>query len=72
MKKVLITAIAGDIAQGVAAVVRETFPTWRLIGTDIHPRHGGQLFVDTLLEAPRADAPGYDEWLVGLIRKYRK
>lgn len=67
MKTILITAIAGDIAQGVATIVRETFPQWRLIGTDIHPRHGGALFVDMLLEAPRADAPGYDAWLKQLI-----
>lgn len=67
MKTVLITAIAGDIAQGVATIVRAAFPKWRLIGSDIHPRHGGNLFVDTLLEAPRADAPGYDAWLDDVV-----
>ncbi|KKR81823.1 MAG: Alkyl hydroperoxide reductase, F subunit [Parcubacteria group bacterium GW2011_GWD2_40_9] len=69
MKTVLITAIAGDIAQGVATILRETFPKWRLIGTDIHARHGGNLFVDQLLQAPRADDPGYDEWLGELIER---
>lgn len=69
MKNVLITAIGGDIAQNVAAIVRETYPDWRLIGTDIHDRHGGALFVDTLHRGPAASHPEYGEWLSDLIQK---
>lgn len=69
MKTVLITAIAGDIAQGIATIVRETFPEWRLIGMDIHTRHGGELFVDKLFQAPKASDPCYGEWLDNLISR---
>lgn len=67
MKTVLITAIAGDIAQGIATIIREKYPSWRLIGMDIHDRHGGILFVDKLFKAPKASDPSYDNWLKELI-----
>ena len=38
---VLITAIGGDVAQGVAQIIREQRPGWRLIGADTHKEHGG-------------------------------
>ena len=45
-KVVLITGIGGDIAQGVATILRESRPDLRLIGVDVHTQHGGHLFVD--------------------------
>jgi carbamoyl-phosphate synthase large subunit len=69
MKTVLITAIAGDIAQGIASIIRETYPDWRLLGMDIHARHGGELFVDKLFQAPKASDPSYDDWLRDIIDK---
>lgn len=69
MKTVLVTAIAGDIAQAIAAIIRETFPDWRLIGMDVHDRHGGGLFVGKLYRAPRAADPRYEEWLNDLIHQ---
>jgi len=67
MTTVLITAIAGDIAQSVAVIIRETFPDWRLVGADVHDRHGGQLFVDVLARAPYASDPGYLPWLRAVV-----
>jgi len=67
MTTLLITAIGGDIAQGVATIIRETYPSWRLIGMDIHERHGGELFVDRLYRAPAASNASYDDWLKDLI-----
>jgi carbamoyl-phosphate synthase large subunit len=64
----LITAIGGDIAQGVATVVRECFPDWRLLGCDIQKRHGGRLFVDRIDLAPPATDPAYGEWLAAHAR----
>lgn len=69
MTTVLITAIGGDIAQGLAAIIRETYPQWRLIGMDIHERHGGQLYVDAFYKAPAVAHPTYHDWLADLIRK---
>lgn len=67
MTTLLITGIGGDIAQGVATIVRERFPEWRLLGADIHERHGGCLFVDQVHLAPRVSDSGYDRWLQALI-----
>lgn len=69
MTTVLITAIGGDIAQSVATIVRETYPSWRLLGADIHDRHGGSLFVDRMQVAPPASDAGYVAWLDGLLRQ---
>lgn len=68
-KTVLITGIGGDVAQGVATIVRETFPEWRVIGMDIHERHGGVLFADIFHVAPRVDDSSYDGWLEALIAR---
>lgn len=67
MTTALITAIGGDIAQGVATIIRETYSSWRLIGTDLHERHGGELYVDVFARAPAASDSGYDNWLSELI-----
>ena len=64
MKTVLITGIGGDIAQGVASVIRESRPKLRLIGVDMHGQHGGVHFVDDFVEIPPAGAPDY----LGAIR----
>lgn len=69
MKTILITGIGGDIAQGVATIVRETFPGWRVVGADIHHRHGGALFVDQVFRAPVATDPLYDQWLAELLAR---
>jgi carbamoyl-phosphate synthase large subunit len=59
MKSILITGIGGDIAQGVATILRSRWPSCRLVGTDTHEQHGGRLFVDELRILPAASDPGY-------------
>lgn len=68
-KNVLITAIGGDIAQGIAAILRQSFPDWRLTGMDVHSRHAGSLFVDQFHEAPRASDPAYEDALRALVSR---
>ncbi|TLM66167.1 MAG: ATP-grasp domain-containing protein [Deltaproteobacteria bacterium] len=67
MKTALVTAIGGDIAQGVATILREMYPGCRIIGTEIHARHAGELFADTVCLAPRASEPHYRDWLADLV-----
>lgn len=69
-KAVLITGIGGDISQGVATILRESRPDWRLIGVDVHSQHGGHLFVDEFLLVPKASAPDYLDTIKGIVRKY--
>lgn len=67
MTSLVITAIGGDVAQGVALAIREAFPDWYLIGTDMGARHGGELIVDEFVVAPRADSSDYLNWLHKLL-----
>lgn len=69
MKTILITAIGGDIAQGVATVLREAYGDYRLVGTDIHEEHGGTLYVDAFHVVPRATELGYVSALLAVIGK---
>ncbi|MDK2126391.1 ATP-grasp domain-containing protein [Parachitinimonas caeni] len=55
----LITGIGGDIAQNTARIVREVRPHARIIGSDLHERHAGRLFVDACYCLPPATAPDY-------------
>ena len=52
-KKVLISGIGGDIAQGVSRIIRENFPTCEIHGSDCEARHNGKLFADKLLKLPK-------------------
>lgn len=70
MKSILITAIGGDIAQSVAAIVRSEWPSCHLYGTDVHEQHGGRLFVDDFFILPSADSPGYIDAVKDLIDTY--
>lgn len=67
MKTILVTAIGGDIGQGAATVIRDSFPDWRIVGADMNERHGGGLFSDLLLKAPAASDPGYEQWLASVV-----
>lgn len=65
-KTILVTGIGGDIAQGVAAILRASRPGLRLVGVDMQSQHGGRAFVDRYVELPPARAPGYLPALVRL------
>lgn len=67
MKTLLITGIGGDIAQGIARIVRETYPSWHLVGMDLHSRHAGRACVDDTIVAPPVSAPEYEPWLSDLL-----
>jgi carbamoyl-phosphate synthase large subunit len=67
MTTILITGIGGDIAQSIATIVRSEFPQWRILGCDVHDRHGGTLVTDRCFLAPLASAPEFDGWLAELI-----
>lgn len=69
MKTILITAIGGDIAQGVASIIREARPEYRLIGTDMHTQHGGTLFVDNFHLVPAASNPVYTGAVAAIVKR---
>lgn len=65
MKNILITAIGGDIAQGVATIIREMGRDYRLVGVDMREQHGGYLFVDAFHCVP----PAFDKDYIQTIKK---
>lgn len=69
-KKVLITGIGGDIAQGVATILRECRPEFRLVGVDLHAQHGGHLLVDAFETVPAAADPQYTAALGAVMEKH--
>ena len=69
MTTLLITAIGGDIAQGIAQIVRSAYPDWRLVGIDMHERHGGALYVDKYIAGRPASDPDYLEWLADIVMR---
>ncbi|RED18289.1 ATP-grasp domain-containing protein [Pontivivens insulae] len=69
MNCIVITAIGGDIAQGVARTLRRAYPSCKLVGTDMGTRHAGHLFVDEVITAPEASESSYRAWLDDLLRE---
>jgi carbamoyl-phosphate synthase large subunit len=67
---ILITGIGGDIAQGVATIIRESRPEIELVGVDIHTQHGGHLFVDQFALVPEAGGQGYLQAINAVVDKY--
>ena len=53
-KRILISGIGGEIAQGVSRIIRENFPSCEVHGSDCEARHSGKLFADKLLKLPKA------------------
>ena len=70
MKTILITGIGGDIAQSIALIIRKAFPDWRIVGCDIHERHGGHLVADQFLIAPKANSDNFGDWLFETNKKF--
>ena len=69
MKSIFVTGIGGDLAQGVARIIKESFPNIHLLGSDIHERHGGKLFVDEFLLVPPA-GEGYLDAIRSAIQTF--
>ena len=66
---VLISGIGGDIAQGVATILRECRPDLRLIGSDIHNNHAGQKWVELVAILPKAADKDYVPRLKDIMEK---
>jgi len=68
IRNILITAIGGDISQGVATILRENRPDIKLVGVDMQNQHGGQMFVDEYALVPSATNRNYKHQIQKLIK----
>ncbi len=67
---ILVTGIGGDIAQGVATILRASRPGSRLVGVDGHTQHGGSAFVDAFETVPYASELSYPAALRDVARRH--
>lgn len=64
---IILSAIGGDIAQGVAAIIREVAPSAVLIGIDTHHEHAGATMVDRFVLVPPAARDEYPTAVTKLV-----
>ena len=69
-ENVLITGIGGDIACGIAKILRKCNIAHTLIGSDIHDKHPGKFFVDKTIILEIADSKNYLTCLKNAIEEY--
>ena len=69
MKRILVTAIGGDIGQSIAQCLRDYDKDIFLVGTDIHDKHGGSLFVDEFCVVPSAKDREYLNVISNIVNR---
>lgn len=70
-KCVLVTGIAGNVAQGVLRVLAEIEPGVRLVGTNTFPVSGGNHLCDSVHVVPPAIDPAFESALLRVSERER-
>lgn len=68
--KLLITGIGGDIAQGVATIIKECRPDIEVFGADMGSMHAGYLYAGEVFQVPSASSSDYLTCIRKIIHKY--
>ena len=71
MYTILATGVGAIIGYGIVRSLRASRFAVRVVGMDIYPDAVGQRWCDAFEQAVRADAPEYEDFLAGLIRRHR-
>ncbi|HKB09179.1 MAG TPA: ATP-grasp domain-containing protein [Vicinamibacterales bacterium] len=71
MHRVLVTAVGGNIGQGVVKALRAGSREYFIVGTDMEPRSAGFSFVDRACVTARAGADGMAAALAAIIEAER-
>ena len=69
-KRVLVTAVGGDIGFSIGTILRRHFPKRFLLGCDVHDDHAGSTLFDQCLNLPKAYNPGYIDHLKAAVRHH--
>lgn len=69
MHNVLVTAIGGNIGQGVLKSLRAANREYFIVGIDMEPLSAGFSLSDKYYKTSRAAAPGFREELIHIIKK---
>jgi len=68
VKRILVTAVGGDIGQSIAQCLKD-IDDILIVGTDIHDKHAGKLFVDDFVTVPTATKNNYLDVISEIITK---
>jgi carbamoyl-phosphate synthase large subunit len=71
MHRVLVTAVGGNIGQGVVKALRSGSRDYFIVGSDMEPRSAGFSFVDRPCVTPAAGAPGMEAALTAVVESER-
>jgi len=71
MHRVLVTAVGGNIGQGVVKALRAGSHDYFIVGTDMEPRSAGFSFVDRACVTAAAGAPGMAPALAAMLGSER-
>jgi carbamoyl-phosphate synthase large subunit len=71
MHRVLVTAVGGNIGQGVVKALRAGSRDYFIVGTDMEPRSAGFSFVDRACVTPSANAPEMAAVMTALVASER-
>lgn len=71
MHRVLVTAVGGNIGQGVVKALRSGLRDYFIVGTDMEPRSAGFSFVDRASVTPAAGADGMMAALTAIVETER-
>lgn len=66
---VLVTAVSGNVGQGVLRCIRQRFPEIRIVGCDIGTLTAGHRYCDSFHQVPYSYEDGYAECISRLCRE---
>jgi carbamoyl-phosphate synthase large subunit len=70
-KTILVTGIGGNVGQGILRILRQHFPSFRLVGTDIGTLTAGHHFCDAFHRVPYSYDPAYAEVMTQICHRER-
>lgn len=70
MLRFFITGVGGDVAQSIAKVIRESYGSAFIIGSDMGERHAGHLFVDVFKVLPAANSKNYIASVASIVEEF--
>ena len=69
MKKILVTAIGGDISQSISLCLKDYKGGIYLVGADTHTKHAGSLYADKFISVPLATSSNYFQTVSNVVKQ---
>jgi carbamoyl-phosphate synthase large subunit len=69
-KTIWVTGIGGNVGQGILRNLRNNFPNFRLIGTNVNTVSAGNFWCDEVVQLPYAWDPDFHRQCIALAKKY--